>query len=68
MLTLNNPKLDEVLALCDGFLITGGADINPEYFGEDNLGLSKEVIADLDTTDKQIVDFAVKHKKPVLGI
>ena len=68
MLTLNNPKLDEVLALCDGFLITGGADINPKYFGEDNLGLSKEVIADLDIVDKQIIEYAAKHKKPVLGI
>ena len=68
MLTLNNPKLDDVLSLCDGFLITGGADINPEYFGEDNLGLSKEIIADLDVIDKQIIDYAVKHKKPVLGI
>lgn len=68
MLTLNNPKLDEVLALCDGFLVTGGADIDPKYFGEDNLGLSKEVIADLDIIDKEIVEYAVKHKKPVLGI
>ena len=68
MLTLNNPKLEEVLSLCDGFLITGGADINPQYFGEENLGLSKEVIADLDVVDKQIIDFAKKNKKPVLGI
>ena len=68
MLTLNNPKLDEVLALCDGFLITGGADINPKFFGEENLGLSKEVIGDLDDIDKEIIDFAVKYKKPVLGI
>ena len=68
MLTLNNPKLEEVLDLCDGFLITGGADINPEYFGEPNLGLSKEVIEDLDVVDKEIINYAVKHKKPVLGI
>ena len=68
VLTLNNPKIEEVLSLCDGFLITGGADINPQYFGEENLGLSKEVIADLDIIDKQMIDFAVKHKKPVLGI
>ena len=68
MLTLNNPKLEEVLALCDGFLITGGADIDPKYFGEDNLGLSKEVIADLDIVDKQIIEYAAKTKKPVLGI
>lgn len=68
MLTLNNPKLEEVLDLCDGFLITGGADIDPKYFGEDNLGLSKEVNADLDIIDKEIVDYAVKTKKPLLGI
>lgn len=68
MLTLNNPGLEEVLDLCDGFLITGGSDIDPKYFGEDNLGLSKNVKPDLDTIDKIIVEYATKTKKPLLGI
>lgn len=68
MLTLNNPGLEEVLDLCDGFLITGGSDIDPKYFGEDNLGLSKNVKPDLDIIDKIIVEYATKTKKPLLGI
>lgn len=68
MLTLNNPKLEEVLDLCDGFLITGGSDIDPIYFGEANLGLSKNVKPDLDIIDKMVIEYAVKTKKPVLGI
>ena len=68
MLTLNNPALEEVLELCDGFLVTGGADIDPKYFGEDNLGLSKNVKPDLDEVDKKVVEYAAKTKKPLLGI
>ena len=68
MLTLNNPALEEVLELCDGFLVTGGSDIDPKYFGEDNLGLSKNVKPDLDDVDKMVVEYAAKTKKPLLGI
>ncbi|HQC74683.1 MAG TPA: gamma-glutamyl-gamma-aminobutyrate hydrolase family protein, partial [Bacilli bacterium] len=32
MLTMDNPDLEAILALCDGFLITGGADIDPKYY------------------------------------
>lgn len=68
MLTINNPNLEEVLNLCDGFLITGGNDIDPTYFGEVNEGLSKKVIPSLDEVDKMVVEHAAKHKKPLLGI
>ena len=36
MLTLNNPNVEEVLDLCDAFLITGGSDLDPKYYGEEN--------------------------------
>jgi len=68
MITTNNPYPEEILNLCDGFLITGGNDIDPSYFGEVNEGLSKKVMPELDTVDKIIVEHAVKYKKPLLGI
>lgn len=68
MLTTENPNLEEILNLCDGFLITGGADINPKHFNEENKGDSHDVIDSLDEVDKQIVLHAAKYNKPVLGI
>lgn len=68
MITLNNPNLTEILDLCDGFLVTGGNDMDPKYYGEINEGLSKGVREEHDIIDKEIIEYAVKHKKPLLGI
>lgn len=68
MLTLDNPAIDEVLALCDGLLVTGGSDIDPKYYGEENKGDSQEVDSRLDTLDKQVIEYAIAHKVPLLGI
>jgi len=68
MLTLDNPNLEDVLKLCDGFLITGGADIDPQYWNEENAGLSQNVNHSLDILDKKVVEYATENKLPVLGI
>jgi len=67
MLTLNNPNIEEVLDLCDGFLITGGTDVDPKFYNEENTD-SKGIDSRLDILDKQVVEYAVKTKKPLLGI
>lgn len=68
MLTTNNKNIEEVLSLCDGFLITGGSDLDPKYYGEANEGKSEEVSKDLDDLDRIVIEYAVKHKVPTLGI
>lgn len=68
MLTLKNPNPTEVFELCDGFLVTGGSDIDPKWFGEENTGKSKDINLDMDLLDKQVVEYAVKSKKPMMGI
>lgn len=68
MLTLKNPNPTEVFELCDGFLVTGGSDIDPKWFGEENTGKSKDIDLDMDLLDKQVVEYAVKSKKPMMGI
>lgn len=69
MLTLDNPNPEEIFELCDGFLITGGSDLDPVYFGENNdEGLSKGINPSLDILDKKVVEYAAKTKKPLLGI
>lgn len=67
-LTLDNPNPTEIFEFCDGFLITGGADINPIRFGEVNQGLSRDINNRLDRLDSAVVDYAVNSNKPLLGI
>ncbi len=58
-----------ILDLCDGFLVIGGDDYNPVMYGDNNdLGLSKEIDDEMDKLDQDIILYAVKKAKPVLGI
>jgi putative glutamine amidotransferase len=69
MLTLNNPNQDEILSICDGFLVTGGWDLDPKSYGETNeAGLSENIHESLDQIDKEVIHYAINHRKPLLGI
>lgn len=58
-----NTKLDQF----DGFLLPGGFDIDPKYYNQRNYA-SYSVDEEMDLLDKKIIDYAVKNKKPLLGI
>ncbi len=66
-LPLDNEDIETILDMCDGFLVTGGSDITPHYFGQENTG-SHGCDERLDKIDKMVVEYAAKHKKPMLGI
>ena len=68
LITTNNPNLPEILSLCTGFLITGGDDLDPKNYQEENDGQSKNVEPLVDELDKQIIAYAINSKKPLLGI
>ncbi len=69
LVLFDGPCFDELIKMCDGFLILGGDDINPTVYGENNdLNLSKDIDDNQDITDKKILDYAVKHKVPTFGI
>jgi putative glutamine amidotransferase len=68
LLTTGNSDLEAILDLCDGLVLTGGDDIDPKYFHEENQGLSKGVEPLVDELDQRIISYAVKNKKPLLGI
>lgn len=57
----------KLLNLCDGFLITGGDDINPQYYGDVNTtsNIEPDVI---DQDDFKILNYAIKNDKFVVGI
>lgn len=61
-------NIDSLITRIDGFLLTGGGDIDPIYFDEDphpNLG---DVTPKRDAFEIQLVKSALQTKKPMLGI
>lgn len=55
-------------AVCDGFLFTGGPDIDPFRFGEETIQECDEVYPVRDEMEEIIFKLALKSRKPVFGI
>lgn len=54
-------------ALADGLLLSGGEDVSPEMYGEENLYCGA-VSAERDLSEKLLLEAFMRLKKPVLGI
>ena len=66
--TADGRELDQLMELCDGFLLTGGHDISPEIYGEtplDDLVVSCKKRDDMESI---VLRKAIEDDKPVLGI
>lgn len=69
---LLQPRCDEefVREICknvDGFIFSGGDDIDPAYYGEGNTA-SKNICSTRDRFEKMLFEEAYKTGKPILGI
>lgn len=58
---------------CDGIVLSGGEDVHPKYYGhpewmERKEELKLDVNETRDAFEFQVIDRAVKQKKPILGI
>ncbi len=53
---------------CDGFLFTGGPDVDPARYGEEKLNDSVFVAPLRERTEFLLFDAALKSGKPILGI
>ena len=54
-------------AMCDGFVVIGGDDANPNLYGEENYA-SHEISDEIDELDLLIIGYAVLNNKPLFGI
>jgi putative glutamine amidotransferase len=56
---------------CDGIIFSGGEDVHPGLYGKaefvEEYGL-KEIIPDRDRFEYEVIEKALEHRKPVLGI
>ena len=67
-LTENHTVLDYYLDMCDGILLSGGQDVQPELYGETPQPHCGEVAPCRDKLDRYIFESALAQDKPILGI
>lgn len=56
------------VALVDGFVISGGADVDPAYYGEEVLQKNGDISPRRDVFDSLLIEMALESHKPILGI
>ena len=67
-LTANRPELEQLAAGFDGFLFTGGHDVNPALYGQTPSALCQEVCEARDNMEKILFPLVFERNKAVLGI
>ena len=68
-LTVSTDVLKQAAGLCDGFLFTGGHDVNPALYGETKRDRCGEICGARDQMETYIFrEFVLNRNKPALGI
>ncbi len=67
-LTHDEDILRRLSAVCEGFLFTGGHDIDPSLYGEQRLPQCGAVCRERDKMEQRLLSMAVAMNKPILGI
>ena len=58
----------EFIESIDGLILSGGVDIDPKYYGEENTGKSVEISPIMDESEAVLVRLAMEADIPILGI
>ena len=61
------PGSNNLINLCDGFVLIGGDDINPKLYNEENKG-SVDIDDEIDSWEMTIIRQALINRKPIMGI
>lgn len=70
MLTFTEDEGDvrKFVSLCDGFVFTGGQDVEPSLYGEEKKPICGEICKNRDILEEMLFKLAIEEDKPVLGI
>lgn len=66
--TDNLKDVSTIVDKLDGFIITGGPDINPMIYKEEKLDICGELCLKRDELEIQVIIEAMKKNKPLLGV
>ncbi|MEH7119372.1 gamma-glutamyl-gamma-aminobutyrate hydrolase family protein, partial [Neobacillus vireti] len=58
----------ETLPLCDGIILSGGEDVDPQFYGQDPHPKLGPTIPKRDKVEMAIVKFALENNIPLLAI
>lgn len=67
-LKADNEDIAQICTVCDGFLFTGGQDVNPAMYNEQMRNGCGSPNYDRDKLEKRIFEYALIYDIPVLGI
>ena len=67
-LAADGADIAQLVALCDGFLFTGGQDVAPQLYGEALKPTCGELCPARDTLERELLRQALERDKPILGI
>ncbi|EDS72173.1 gamma-glutamyl-gamma-aminobutyrate hydrolase family protein [Anaerofustis stercorihominis] len=67
-LTINDKTIDELVDMCDGFLFSGGHDVNPELYNEKKKPECQNICIKRDEMEKILFNKVITMNKPILGI
>jgi len=67
-LELEPGMAEQIMDTCDGFLFTGGPDIDARAYGEENMKCQGGISPRRDKLELTLASLAIDAKKPVLGI
>ena len=67
-LTDNKEQIDQLIELCDGVLFTGGQDVSPSLYGEEQDAACGECCPGRNAMETKLLNAALKLDKPIFGI
>ncbi len=68
ILPFDRYSIDDMLDICDGFLFTGGHDVNPSLYFEDKLDVCGEIYNEEDELEKALFEKIYRNDIPLFGI
>lgn len=66
--SLDEDTVSLMCKTCDGFLFTGGQDVNPALYGEEKSSLCEETLEKKDELEGRYLNHVVLNNVPALGI
>ena len=64
----NRSDIEMIADMCNGFLFTGGQDVDPAIYGAEKTEVCGECSPERDTMERLLLDVSMKRDMPVLGI
>lgn len=67
-LTTNEETIESLINLCDGFLLTGGHDVNPKLYNEEKSDKCHNICFKRDEMETILFNRIIKKDKPTLAV